>query len=373
MAGRGGVRQSPRPAVADGRTATALRWCAATATSRTIRERSIAAKRANLGHDEFRTPSIPPGDAPGATLRQRRESALARGACAARSAAQTGAERSADVRLADERRRPLVGSPGAPAGARAGRADHHARCARRPARVPRRRRVRPRHRRHAPEPRAGRLADVAPHARRLGLQPPRPDRPRQRGRPADGVDARPGHRRPGGDAAGVRRPALHAEPEGPPAGHRRGDRRPALGVPPRHPGGRPPHHGRADRQQPQRRHPRAADHRHRQRRLRLRARRGHRRAGLGDRDLRLPGPPGAPLRGADRRRRQGDLRPELPPAGGAGLVRHRRPRRGDGGRAVAGTARARAGRAGGRDLGRRPPTRSGCTSARGWSRATTPT
>ena len=61
------------------------------------------------------------------------------------------------------------------------------------------------HRRNALEAGPGELAVVAAHARRLGLQPARPDRSQQRVATQDGVDARPGHRQRGSDAARLRR------------------------------------------------------------------------------------------------------------------------------------------------------------------------
>ena len=93
--------------------------------------------------------------------------------------------------------------------------------------------VRPRHRRDARGSGAGRLADLAPHAGRLGLQPARPDPHRQRRRAAPRLDPRTGRGQPARDAAGLRRRAVHAEPERRHPGHRRGDRRPPVGVPPR--------------------------------------------------------------------------------------------------------------------------------------------
>ena len=92
----------------------------------------------------------------------------------------------------------------------------------------------------------------------------------------------------------------------------------------------------------------------------------------GDRDPRLPGQPRPALVGSDRRRGQGDLRPELPAARRAGSLRHHRSRRGDRRRGLAAAPGACAGRAGRRDPGAACPTRSGCTSGRGWRRATTP-
>ena len=58
--------------------------------------------------------------------------------------------------------------------------------------------------------------------------------------------------------------------------------------------------------------------------------------------------------GSHHRRRQGDLRAELRAEGRAGRVRHHGPRRADRGRAVAPPHHSRAGRAGRRDVGRRP-------------------
>ena len=143
--------------------------------------------------------------------------------------------------------------------------------------------------------------------------------------------------------------------------------------PPRHPGGRPRDHGRPYRQQPERRHLRQDDHRYEQRRLRLCPRRRDRRAGLGDADLRLPGAPGPAFLRSHRRQRQGHLGTELPASSRAGFVRHRRARRRNRRGAVAdatGSPRrgSRATRPGAACL-----TKSGCTSAPGWSRATTPT
>ena len=63
------------------------------------------------------------------------------------------------------------------------------------------------------DPAAGGLADVAPHARRLGLQPARPGRPRQRRHGCAWSGRAPSDRgQPGRDAAGLRRLVVHAEP-----------------------------------------------------------------------------------------------------------------------------------------------------------------
>ena len=195
---------------------------------------------------------------------------------------------------------------------------------------------------------------MAPHHRRLGLQPPRPDRPRERRRPAHGLvaGAHPGV--PVGHAARLRRGAVHAQPQRRHPGHRRGDRRPHLGAPARRarrrrrvPAGRP-----LD-QQPQHRHLRPAHHRHERRHPRLRPRRRDRRDGVGDRGPRLPRELGHAGRGPDNRRRQGRLGPQLPAAGRARGVRGRRPRRPDGGRGVAAAAGSGARRARRRELGQR--------------------
>ena len=206
--------------------------------------------------------------------------------------------------------------------------------------------------RHAPGPRPRRLADVAPDAGRLGLQPAGPDRPGQRGRPAHGLDARAGPRTAGGHAAGLRRRPLHAAGERRDRGDRRGDRRPPMGAPARSAGGRLRLRRRQLAQQPQHRDLRPLHHQHQRRQLRVRPRRCDRRDRLGNEDLRLPGDAGRAQLGADRRRRQGDLRAELPAARGARVVRHRRSRRAHRRGAVAAADRAGSRRAGRRDLGR---------------------
>ena len=214
------------------------------------------------------------------------------------------------------------------------------------------RRLRARDRRHAPEPRAGGLADVAANPGRLGLQPPRPDRPVERRRPAPGLDPGPDPRQPAGHAPRLPRRALHAEPRRRHPGHRRRDRRPRVGAPAR-PARRHLRPRRAARRhQPQRRPLRPADHRHERRQLRVRPRRGDRRAGLGDPHPRLPHPPRDAQRGAHRRQRQGHLGSELPPRRGAGRLRHHRPRRPHRRRAVAAAHHPGPRRARRRDLGR---------------------
>ncbi len=238
---------------------------------------------------------------------------------------------------------------------------------------PVRRRLRARHRRHAPGPRAGRLADVAPHPRRLGLQPPRPDRPRQRRRPAHGVDPRPHRGAAAGHAARLRRRPLHAEPRRRHPGHRRGHRRPRLGAPPR--GAR--RHRRLRLQhplgeQPEHRHLRLDHPRHQRRRPHLRPRRRDRPDGVGDAGARLPDPSRDPELGAHRRRRQGRLGPELHARRRARRLRHHRPRPPHRRGAVAPGAPSprRASPATRPGAGCR--SRSGGTSGRGWCRATTP-
>ena len=170
--------------------------------------------------------------------------------------------------------------------------------------------VRAGHRRDAAGASARRLAHVAPHPGRLGLQPARSDRPRQRRRPAPGLVPRPARRRAAaGHAAGLRRRPLHAEPERRHPGHRRGHRGPALGVPAAAARRRlRAHHARRVHDQPQPRHLRRVDHRHQRRRVRLRPRRKDRRAGMGDSGARLPDPSGQSEHRADHRERQGHLR-----------------------------------------------------------------
>ena len=67
------------------------------------------------------------------------------------------------------------------------------------------------------------------HPRRLGLQPARPDRPRQRRRPPHGLVTRPRPRQQPGHAARLPRGDVHAEPRRHHPGPRRGHRRPPLG------------------------------------------------------------------------------------------------------------------------------------------------
>ena len=217
-----------------------------------------------------------------------------------------------------------------------------------------RRRVRPGDRRDAPEkPGPRRLADLAPDAGRLGLQPAGPDRPGERRRPAHGLDARARAGAPGGHAAGLRRRPLHAPGERRHRSDRRGDRRPDLGAPARPARGRLPARRRQLAQQPQHRHLRPVHHQHQRRQLRLRPRRRDRRDRLGNADLRLPGDPGRAQLGADHRRRQGDFRAELPAARRARVVRHRRARRAHRRGAVAAPDGAGPRGAGRRDMGRR--------------------
>ena len=170
-------------------------------------------------------------------------------------------------------------------------------------------RVRAGDRRDAPGPRPRRLADVAPDAGRLGLQPAGPDRPGQRGRSAHGLDARAGARTAGGHAAGLQRRPVHAPGERRDRGDRRGDRRPPMGAPARSAGGRLRLRRRQLAQQPQHRDLRPLHHQHQRRQLRVRPRRCDRRDRLGNADLRLPGNAGRAQLGTDHRRRQGDRSP----------------------------------------------------------------
>ena len=248
--------------------------------------------------------------------------------------------------------------PGAPADARARRPRTD------------RRGLRARHRHHAGRPGARRLALVAPHTRRLGLQPARSDRPRERRYAAHGLVSRPDGGQPGRNAAGLRRRALHAEPGRRHPGHRRRNRRPRLGVPPgqsrrRHRVRRQPHH------QPEHRDLRPAHHRHQRRQPRLRPRRRDRPARLGDADPRLHEESRAAFFRTDHRRRQGGLGTKLHAPRRPGRLRHHRPRRDDRRGGLAAAHRSGPGRAGRRDVGRRSRSRSACTWDRGWRRATT--
>ena len=183
--------------------------------------------------------------------------------------------------------------------------------------------VRARHRRDASRSGARGLADLAPHPRRVGLQPPRPDRPRQRGPAPHGLVARARGGAAGGHAARVPRRAVHAAVERRHRGHRRGDRRPDLAAPPQPARRRLRLRRRQRAQQPEHRHLRPVHRQHQRRRLLLRARRRDRRDRLGDADLRLQGDTRGAQLGPHHRRRPGHLRPELPAPGRARVVRRR--------------------------------------------------
>ena len=86
------------------------------------------------------------------------------------------------------------------------------------------------HRRDAPESGPGRLAELAANARRLGLQPARPDRSRQRPPAAASLGVASGSGAESGDAARTRRGDVHPESRQQRAGARRRDRRAALGI-----------------------------------------------------------------------------------------------------------------------------------------------
>ena len=198
------------------------------------------------------------------------------------------------------------------------------------------------------------MAHVAADARRVGLQPARPDRPEQRRRAAHGLVARAHRGTPAGHAAGPRRRDVHAQPGRRHPGDRRGHRRPPLGAPPRGPG----RHRRLRLQHPVAEQPEPGDlrlvhHRHQRRRPHLRTRRHNRPAGVGNEDPGLPGEPRHPDLGPDRRRRQGDLGPELHARGGTERLRDHRPRRRHRRGTVAPAHHPRARRAGRRELGRR--------------------
>ena len=206
----------------------------------------------------------------------------------------------------------------------------------------------------------------------VGLQPPRPGEPRQRGRAADGVVARPAAGHPGGHAAGLRRCGLHADGHRHHPGPRRDQRRPHLGVPPRPARRRLRVRRRQRPQHAEHRHLRPADHQHQRRRLRLCPRRRDRRRRLGDADLRLPGDP----------RRSTAPAPSSPTAGSsrAGAAA---PAGGPNRASSSPTTPAPARSCGGGERCRPPaspatrpgagcPTSSGCTWARGYRPATTP-
>ena len=191
---------------------------------------------------------------------------------------------------------------------------------------------------------------MAADGERLGLQPARSDRPRQRARAPDGLVARARAGAPGGDAARLRRRVVRAAGERHHRSDRRGDRRPEVATSPR-PARRPLRpRGGERRHQPEHRHLRPLHHQHQRRRVRLRTRRRDGRDRLGNADLRLHGDLGPAQLRTDHRRREGDLRAQLRPARG---VRHRGARRPHRRGAVAPQDHSGPGGAGRRDLGRR--------------------
>ncbi len=174
---------------------------------------------------------------------------------------------------------------------------------------------------------AERLADVARHLPRLGLQRARPDQSRQREEPDGGVDV--GHELDWHDrvhAARARRHHVPVELRRDDSGARRQKRQPALAVPPDDPGRLQPRHLLPDqaiaghrRQQADR-----ADHRH----APHRARRQDRRGGVGCRDRRLQEEQAGLQRRSARRQRQGHHGRQRLRAGRRRLLHHR-PRSGD--------------------------------------------
>ena len=149
------------------------------------------------------------------------------------------------------------------------------------AQLPARSRARARHRRDAARSRPGRLADLPADLRRLGPQPPRPDRPRQRRRPAARLGLVDGRRSQPADPARLRRRDVPRQPRQRRPGPRRRHRHLAVGVPP------PPARRAARCEQPQPRHLRRQAVPGRARRPRGGPRQPHRRARLGDPDGRL--------------------------------------------------------------------------------------
>ena len=82
------------------------------------------------------------------------------------------------------------------------------------------------------KPGPGQLADVAPNARQLGLQPAQRGQSQQRLAVEDGLDSRHRHRPDtGGHAARLQRHDVHPEPGRPHHGDGRQDRRSEVGVP----------------------------------------------------------------------------------------------------------------------------------------------
>ena len=196
------------------------------------------------------------------------------------------------------------------------------------------------------EPGSRGLAQLAAHARRVGLQPARSDRYRQRLRPAAGLVLGPRAGRVADDAARARRRHVPRQPRQRGAGPRRADRRLHLGAPPRD--GRAAAARRADAQPG---HLRGPDHPQHGRRAHRRPRRPHRRGALGygrrarRRRLRLLERPGH----RRRHHRGGAAGLRALPRGHLLHRRHRRPHRAH---AVAHVDHRPPGRARRRHLGR---------------------
>ena len=206
------------------------------------------------------------------------------------------------------------------------------------------------HRRHARRPRSGRLDQLAADPGRLGLQPPRPDRPGQRPPPRPGLVVDDAHRLGAADADRLRRDHVLAGPAQRSTGARRRHRRPALGVPQTL---RAVARRFVPRPHAVHRHLRRQDIPQYQRRPHRRPRRADRRCGLGSRGGRQPAR--LPLHErADRRQREDRRRHDRLRALQGRHLLHLRPRPADRRRVVAHVHRRPAGRSGRRHLGRPP-------------------
>ena len=225
-------------------------------------------------------------------------------------------------------------------------------------------------RRDAAEARPRALADVATHARQLGLQPARSGEPLEREPAADGLVARDGTgQRTGGDAARLRRRDVRAESQRLHLSPRREHRQTAVGVPAQA-ASRSREVPAVLLHQSQPRDLRQHHHRHERRRLHLRARRADRQAGVGD--ARSSTTRRARNRAQDRSSPTARSSPAAAASPKAAPTRASSPR----------TMRAPARSCGARARSRRRASRAtrrgaacrssgAITSARGWCRATT--
>ena len=206
-------------------------------------------------------------------------------------------------------------------------------------------RIRSGDRRHASEAKSRRLAGVAAHAGRLGLQPARSDQSQQRLAGQDGVDPPIGSRAIRGHTSRPRRRHVCAERGRLYLRGRREDRRHSVGVQAQAAG------RRESKEDPDPCDLGQPDHQLELGQLHLRAERADRAAGVGNARSRSP-ETCADDRRTDHRQRQGHHRPPVPARRRPRLVHRHRARRQNGKGGVALPHHSRTGRAELRIVGR---------------------